>query len=124
MSKDKSKKIIQSDQVKKQEEAEYKPRLRIKIRSYDYRIVDVASKLIIETLQRLGANIVGPIPLPTEKKVYTVLRSTFVHKDSRDQFEMRIHRRLLDIVDPNPKIVETLTSLNLPSGVDVEIKTL
>ena len=124
MSKDKSKKIVQSDQVKKQEEVEYKPRLRIKIRSYDYRIIDVASKLIIETLQRLGANIIGPIPLPTEKKVYTVLRSTFVHKDSRDQFEMRIHRRLLDIIDPDPKTIETLTNLNLPSGVDIEIKTL
>lgn len=103
-------------------ETDIQPRIRIKIRSYDYRIIDEVLKLIIEAVQRSGAKVIGPVFLPTEKKKYTVLKSTFVHKDSREQFETRIHKRLIDIVDISPKTIETLTSLNLPAGVDVEIK--
>ncbi len=101
---------------------EAKQKIRIKIRAYDHKIVDQSTKTIIETAVRSGAQIIGPVPLPTEKKKYTVLKSTFVHKDARDQYEMRIHKRLLDIVEPTPKTIDALMSLNLPAGVDVEIK--
>jgi small subunit ribosomal protein S10 len=97
-------------------------RIRIKIRSYDHKIIDQSTKTIIETVDRSGAKIIGPIPLPTEKKKFTVLRSTFVHKDARDQYEMRVHKRLLDIIDPTPQTIDALQSLNLPAGVDLEIK--
>lgn len=97
-------------------------RVRIKIRAYDHKIIDQATRTIIETAERSGANVVGPVPLPTEKKKWTVNRSTFVHKNAREQFEMRIHKRIVDILDPNPKTIDSLTSLNLPAGVDVEIK--
>jgi small subunit ribosomal protein S10 len=97
-------------------------RIRIKIKAYDHKIIDNSAKKIIETCQRFGARVVGPVPLPTEKKKYTVNRSTFVHKDSREQFEMRIHKRLLDILDPNSQTVDALMNLNLPAGVNVEIK--
>lgn len=108
-------------QVKTNED-DTRPRIRIKIRAYDHKIIDQSTKTIMETAQRTGAHILGPIPLPTEKKKYTVLRSSFVHKNARDQYEMRIHKRLLDIIEPTPKTIETLSSLNLPAGVDVEIK--
>ena len=98
------------------------PKVRIKIRSYDHKVIDQATKTIIDTAKRSGAKVVGPVPLPTEKGKITVLKSTFVHKDARDQFEMRIHKRLIDIVDITPKTVDSLMSLNLPGGVDVEIK--
>jgi len=97
-------------------------KLRLRIRSYDSRLVDNSCKQIIETLRRHDAQVVGPIPLPTEFKKYTVNRSTFVHKKSREQFEMRIHKRLIDIVKPVPKLIESLQDLNLPAGVDIEIK--
>jgi small subunit ribosomal protein S10 len=97
-------------------------RIRIKIRAYDHKIIDQATRTIIETAERTGARVVGPVPLPTEKKKWTVNRSTFVHKNAREQFEMRIHKRVVDILDPNAKTVDALTSLNLPAGVDVEIK--
>ncbi len=97
-------------------------RIRIKIKAYDHKIIDNSAKKIIETCQRFGAKIVGPVPLPTEKKKYTVNSSTFVHKDSREQFEMRIHKRLLDIMDPSSQTVDALMNLNLPAGVNVEIK--
>ena len=97
-------------------------RVRIKIRAYDHKIIDQATRTIIETAERTGVKVIGPIPLPTEKKKFTVNRSTFVHKNSREQFEMRVHKRIVDIVDPNPKTIDALTSLNLPAGVDVEIK--
>jgi len=97
-------------------------RIRIKIKAYDHKIIDNSAKKIIETCQRFGAKVVGPVPLPTEKKKYTVNKSTFVHKDARDQFEMRIHKRLLDILDPNSQTVDALMNLNLPAGVNVEIK--
>ena len=96
--------------------------MRIKIRAYDHKIIDQATRTIIETAERSGAKVIGPIPLPTEKKKWTVNRSTFVHKNAREQFEMRIHTRVVDIVDPNAKTIDALTSLNLPAGVDVEIK--
>lgn len=98
-------------------------RIRIKIRAYDHKIIDQATEKIIATAQRTGAKILGPVPLPTEKRKYTVNRSTFVHKDAREQYEMRIHKRLIDIVEPSEKTIESLMSLNLPAGVDVEIKT-
>ncbi len=98
------------------------PKIRIKIRAYDHKLIDQSSKQIVETAKRTGATICGPVPLPTEKSKYTVLRSTFVHKDSREQFEMRVHKRLIDIVQATPKTIDALTNLNLPAGVDVEIK--
>lgn len=97
-------------------------RIRIKIRAYDHKIIDTATETIIKTVQRSGASVLGPIPLPTEKRRYTVNRSTFVNKKARDQYEMRIHKRLIDIVSPSSGTVDALMSLNLPSGVDVEVK--
>jgi small subunit ribosomal protein S10 len=106
----------------KKEASEFKQRIRIKIKAFDHKIIDQSTKTIIETIERSDAQFFGPIPLPTEKKKYTVNRSTFVHKDARDQYEMRIHKRMIDIIDPTAKTIEDLTSLNLPAGVDVEIK--
>lgn len=97
-------------------------RIRIKIRAYDHKIIDQSTRTILETAQRSGARIKGPVPLPTERSKYTVIRSPFVHKNSREQYEMRIHKRLIDILDPTPKTVDALMSLNLPAGVDIEIK--
>lgn len=102
--------------------APHQPKIRIKIRAYDHKLIDQSSKQIVETAKRTGANVSGPVPLPTEKKKYTVLRSTFVHKDAREQFEMRVHKRMIDILDPTAKTIDSLTNLNLPAGVDVEIK--
>ena len=99
-----------------------KPRIRIKVKAFDHKIIDRATKTIIDTAKRSQAEVKGPVPLPTEKKKYTVNRSTFVHKDSREQFEMRIHKRLLDIIDPDAKTVDELMNLNLPAGVNIEIK--
>ncbi len=104
------------------EEKEVKTRIRVKIRAYDHKIIDQSTKKIIETADRTGAKVLGPVPLPTEKTKYTVIRSPFVHKDSREQYEMRIHKRLIDIIEPTPKTVDSLMSLNLPAGVDIEIK--
>ncbi len=101
---------------------ETQSRIRIKIRAYDHKIIDQSTKTIIETVERSGAKVVGPIPLPTEKKKFTVLRSTFVHKNSRDQYEMRTHKRMLDIINPTPQTVDSLMNLSLPAGVDIEIK--
>ncbi len=103
-------------------EEEIKPRIRIKIRAYDSKVIDESAKLITETALRGGAEIRGPIPLPTERKRYTVNKSTFVHKDAREQFEMRVHKRLIDIVNPTPRIIDALTNLSLSAGVDIEIK--
>lgn len=98
------------------------PRLRIKIRAYDHRVIDNSAKQIIEAVLRQGVKVVGPIPLPTEIKRFTVNRSTFVHKDSREQFEMKIHKRMIDILSPSRRIIDGLQNLNLPAGVDIEIK--
>ena len=97
-------------------------RIRIKVRAYDHKIIDQSCRKIIDTAIRTGADVRGPIPLPTEKTKYTVMKSTFVHKNSRDQYEMRIHKRLIDIVNPKPKTMDDLMSLAIPAGVDVEVK--
>ena len=116
------KKIPVASRQKDEDAEESKQKIRIKIRAYDHKIIDQSTRTIIDTADRTGAKVLGPIPLPTEKKKYTVLKSSFVHKDSREQYEMRIHKRLLDILDPTPKTIDSLQSLNLPAGVDVEIK--
>ena len=104
------------------EKEEIKQRIRIKIRAYDHKLIDQSAKQIVETAQRYGAEVSGPVPLPTEIHKYTVNRSTFVHKDSRDKFEMRVHKRLIDILNPGPKVIDSLINLNMPAGVDIEIK--
>jgi small subunit ribosomal protein S10 len=116
-------KTTKTDPAKVEKAEEEKSRIRIKIRAYDHKIIDQATDTIIKTALRSGAKILGPVPLPTEKRKYTVNRSTFVHKDSREQYEMRIHKRLIDITEPTERTIDSLMSLNLPSGVDVEIKT-
>lgn len=102
---------------------EPKQKIRIRLKAYDHRIIDKSARKILETLERSGAKVVGPIPLPTEKKKLTVLKSTFVHKDAREQFESRIHKRLIDVLDPTAKTIDSLQSLDMPAGVDIEIKT-
>ncbi len=101
---------------------EVQSKLRLRVRSYDHKLIDNSIKQIVDTAVRNGAEIVGPIPLPTEYKRYTVNRSTFVHKTAREQFELRVHNRIIDIVNPTQKIIESLSTLQLPSGVDIEIK--
>ena len=97
-------------------------KIRIRLKSYEHRALDVSAKKIVESAKRTGAETVGPIPLPTERSLYTVIRSPHKYKDSREQFEMRTHKRLIDIVNPTAKTVDALMKLDLPSGVDVEIK--
>lgn len=99
-----------------------KQRIRIKIKAFDSKVIDRSTKTIIETAERTGSKVKGPVPLPTSIRKHTVLRSTFVNKTAREQFEMRIHKRLIDIIEPNPKTIDSLMSLNLPSGVNIEIK--
>ena len=108
---------------KKAEEAtEAKTKLRIKLRAFDHKVIDNSARQIIDVALRYGAEILGPVPLPTEINKYTVNRSSFIHKDAREQFEMRSHKRLIDILNPNPKVIDALMSLNLPAGVEIEIK--
>jgi len=97
-------------------------KLRIKLRAYDHKIIDNSARQIIDIANRYGAEVVGPVPLPTEVLKYTVNRSTFIHKNAREQFEMRVHKRVIDILNPNQEIIESLRDLNLPSGVDITIK--
>ena len=97
-------------------------KLRIRVRAYESKVLDASVKQIIDTARRFEAVILGPIPLPTEIKKYTVNRASFVYKDAREQFEMRVHKRLVDIVNPNAKLIEALTNLSLPSGVDIDVK--
>lgn len=99
-----------------------KQRIRIRLKAFDHRILDQSAAQIVETAERTGANVVGPLPLPTRIKRWTVIRSPHVDKDSREQFEMRVHKRLIDILEPTSKTVDALTRLNLPAGVDIEIK--
>ena len=99
-----------------------KEKIRIRLKSYDATIIDNAAEKIVETARRTGARVAGPIPLPTEKEIVTILRAVHKYKDSREQFEMRTHKRLIDILKPSNKTVEALTSLQLPAGVDIEIK--
>jgi small subunit ribosomal protein S10 len=97
-------------------------KLRIRVRAYESKVLDASVKQIIDTARRFEAVILGPIPLPTEIKRYTVNRASFIYKDAREQFEMRVHKRLVDIVNPNAKLIEALTNLSLPSGVDIDVK--
>ena len=97
-------------------------KIRIRLKAYDHEIVDQSAKKIVETVQRTGATITGPIPLPTARSLYCVIRSPHVNKDSREHFEMCTHKRLIDILDPSPKTVDSLMRLDLPAGVDIEIK--
>lgn len=109
---------------KKEAGAEEGVKLRIHIRAYENRLLDTSVKQIIDTAFKHEATVKGPVPLPNEIRKYTVNRSTFVHKDAREQFEIRVHKRLIDIINPSPKLIEALTNLNLPSGVDVKVKTV
>ncbi|WP_419924641.1 30S ribosomal protein S10 [Candidatus Poriferisocius sp.] len=97
-------------------------KIRIRLKAYDHEIIDQSTKKIVETVKRTQADLRGPVPLPTEKHRFTVIRSPHKDKDSREHFEIRIHKRLLDIVDPGPKTVDSLQRLDLPAGVDIEIK--
>ncbi len=99
-------------------------KLRIRVMAYEYKILDLSVKQIIDTALRYDAEIVGPVPLPTEIKKYTVNRSPFVYKNAREQFEMRVHRRVIDIINPSPKIMDSLTNLSLPSGVNIDVKIM
>jgi small subunit ribosomal protein S10 len=99
-------------------------RLRIKVRAYEHKVLDASVRQIMDTALRYDAKIAGPIPLPTEIKKYTVNRSTFIYKDAREQFEMRVHKRLIDIIDPSAKVIEALTNLSLPSGVTIDVKMI
>ncbi len=100
------------------------PKLRIRVRAYESKILDNSVKQIMDTALRYDAKILGPVPLPTEIKKYTVNRASFVYKNAREQFEMRIHKRLLDILSPSPRVIEALTNLSLPSGVNIDVKML
>ncbi|HBE99334.1 MAG TPA: 30S ribosomal protein S10 [Firmicutes bacterium] len=95
--------------------------LRIRLQAYDHKIIDVAAEKIVEVANKTGAKVIGPVPLPTEKQVYTILRATFKYKDSREQFEIRTHKRLIDIVNPTKETVEAIRKLDLPNGVDIDV---
>ena len=97
-------------------------KIRIKLKAYEHQLIDQSAKKIVETAERTGAKVAGPIPLPTKKEVVTILRAVHKYKDSREQFEMRTHKRLIDILEPTPKTIDTLLKLSLPTGVDIEIK--
>jgi small subunit ribosomal protein S10 len=120
------KKITKKKTVKKVEAKTETPvvglKLRIKLRAYDHKIIDNSAKQIIDIANRYGVEVLGPVPLPTEILKYTVNRSSFVHKNAREQFEMRVHKRLIDILNPSQDIIGALKELNLPSGVDITIK--
>jgi small subunit ribosomal protein S10 len=106
----------------KKADAEASSKLRIRVRAYEHKILDASVKQIIDTALRYDATINGPIPLPTEIKKYTVNRASFVYNDAREQFEMRVHKRLIDIINPDAKVIEALTNLSLPSGVNIDVK--
>ena len=108
--------------MKKAEKTQSMNRVRIKIKAYDHKVIDQTARKIVETAERTGAGVTGPVPLPTEMHRVTVNRSSFVHKNARDQYEMRVHKRVVDILTPTAKTVDQLTSLDLPAGVDIEIK--
>lgn len=101
-----------------------KQKIRIKIKSFDHKVIDEAARLILETAEKTGAIVMGPIPLPTYIEKFTVNKSTFVHKNAREQYEMRTHKRLIDITETTPATIEELSNLSLPSGVDIEIKMI
>jgi len=109
--------------IKKKEKDSEKERLRLKIKAYDYRLIDTTCSQIIDIIEGSGKKVIGPIPLPTEIKKYTVNRSTFVHKDSREQFELRVHTRLIDVLEPDQRLIESFSDINLPAGVEIEMKS-
>lgn len=113
-----------STPTKKEKSAEGEVILRIRVRAYESKVLDASVKQIMDTATRYDAQIVGPVPLPTEIKKYTVNRSSFVYKNSREQFEIRVHKRLIDIINPNTKTIEALTNLSLPSGVEIDVKMM
>lgn len=113
--------LMSKDSKAKNQEAGQK--LRIKLKAYDYKVIDSSAKQIVETALRYGVEVSGPVPLPTEIKKHTVNRSTFVHKDAREQFEIRVHKRLIDILMVNPNVIDALMNLTLPAGVDIEVKS-
>mgnify|MGYP001572747552 FL=1 len=118
-------KVTKTPKTKKASKVQEAPsKLRLKIRAYENKILDNSVRQIMDTALRFDASVLGPIPLPTEIKKYTVNRSSFVHKNAREQFEMRVHRRVIDIVDPSAKIIEALTNLSLPSGVSIDVKMM
>lgn len=120
-----TKKTVKRVTKKKEDKASSsEPKLRIRVRAYEHKILDASVKQIIDTALRFDASVVGPIPMPTEIKKYTVNRSTFIDKDAREQFEMRLHKRVLDILNPSGKVVEALTNLSLPSGVSIDVKMI
>lgn len=110
--------------IPKATKADVISKLRIRVRAYEYKILDLSVKQIIDTALRYDAKVEGPIPLPTEIKKYTVNRSAFVFKNAREQFEMRTHKRVIDILNPTPKIMEALTNMSLPSGVNIDVKII
>ena len=117
--------VVKAPRVRKAAtEAAELPKLRIRIRAYEHKILDASLKQIMDTAARYDAEFFGPVPLPTEIKKYTVNRSSFVHKNAREQFEMRVHKRLVDIINPNPKVIDALTNLSLPSGVNIDVKMM
>lgn len=116
-----------TEQTKKAASAKSKDavaKLRIRVRAYEYKILDASVRQIMDTALRYDAKMLGPIPLPTQITKYTVNRSTFIYKDAREQFEMRVHKRLIDILNPTPKVIEALTNLTLPSGVNIDVKMM
>jgi small subunit ribosomal protein S10 len=119
----KTKKVTAKAKAKPEVEKELS-KLRIKVSAYENKILDASVKQIVDTAMRYDGKVRGPIPLPTEIKKYTVNRSSFIDKNSREQFEMRIHKRVIDIMSPSPKIIENLTNLNLPSGVNIDVKMM
>ena|SRR3989344_3198009 len=110
--------------TKSAKEQEVGSKLRIRVRAYENKVLDNSVKQIIDTALRYDAQVLGPTPLPTEIKKYTVNRSTFIYKDAREQFEMRVHKRLIDILNPGAKVIEALTNMSLPSGVNIDVKMM
>ena len=108
--------------TEKKKNKEVSQRIRIKLKAYDNKIIDKSARQIVDTIERVGGKGIGPVPLPTETHKYTVNRSPFIYKDAREQFEMRVHKRLIDITNPASKIIDALMNLNLPAGVDIEVK--
>jgi small subunit ribosomal protein S10 len=117
-----TKKTVKSAAKPKAAKEEGSNKLRIRVRAYESKILDASVRQIIDTALRFDAKVLGPIPLPTAIRKYTVNRSSFVYKDAREQFEMRVHKRLIDIINPSAKVIEALTNLSLPSGVNIDVK--
>jgi small subunit ribosomal protein S10 len=122
--KEEKKEVKKAPRAKKVKGDTEASQLRIRVRAYDHKILDASLKQIMDTAARYDATVHGPVPLPTEIKKYTVNRSSFIDKNSREQFEMRVHKRLVDIINPSPKVIEALTNLSLPSGVNIDVKMM